>query len=242
MEIMQFYLQDFRKLTINGEYSVELPDNSYLIIKWFPHNDLIIESGNKKFKLNSDTIKQEQSDCLIIKIDEKTYIIRPEKTHKMSGEYKIDFEKGNTIIANNCIIDKKTNEYVVADKIDITGSDFVALRHLKTKLGHTEVIKSNERYLVRDKNNNFLPKTHKEITLCFLECLHAGDFITAGKFLSFITNKEQLKRYFGEFEILEFMDEIYIYTPKKFGFTEAKKPKFEITNDRIDNIEVAGNK
>lgn len=232
METMQFYLQHFGEVIINNEYSVTVPQNAYLKINWFPHNDLLIND----IKINTDTIKREQQDCLAIQIDPRIFIVRPVFVSKTIGEVKIDFEKGDIIVAGKHIINKKTKEYETAEKIDILPNDFVAVRPLLTKLGHTAVIKSRERFIARAKSNSYTPQTDFETAQCFLECVRVGDCGAALKFLSFATNAEQLKNYFGAFEILPFNGGIYIYEPKKSGYVSARKFTAETAGGKITNF------
>jgi hypothetical protein len=232
MEIVKFYLQHFDNVVVNNEYSTDIPANAYLEIQWFPLNDLLVNG----FKINTGTITQPQNEYLAIKIDGGSYIIRPFTAPKPIGERKINFENSNIIITENYIINKKTNEYITADKVDIMGSEFTAIKNLHTKLGHTAVLKTNEQYLTRQKSNRYIPQTDRDIALTFLECVKVGDTATAEKFLSFVTNGEQLKKYFGDFEILDFMGNLYTHKRKKYGFVKAQKIDFAIVNGKINNI------
>jgi hypothetical protein len=232
MEIVQFYLQHFDNVLINNEYSTDIPTNTYLQIQWFPHNDLLINN----FKINTDTIRQAQNEYLIIQIDNKNYLLRPVTAPQALGENKIDFENNNIIIAGNYIINKKTNEYIIADQVDISGKEFIAIKSLRTKLGHTAVIKTNDKYLTRQKGNRYIPQNDYDLALCFLQCVKVGDISTAEKFLSFATEGNKLKDYFGEFEILEFMNKLYIYGKQKHGYVKARSVDFEIINGKINNI------
>jgi hypothetical protein len=232
METMQFYLQHFGEAVINNEYSVTIPQNAYLKINWFPHNDLFING----IKINTDTIKREQQDYLAIQIDPHTFIVRPVPAEKTAGEVKIDFENADTIVAGKYIIDKKTKEYETAEKVDILPNDFVAVRPLLTKLEHTAVIKSRERFVARAKSNRYAPQTNFETAQCFLECVRVGDRTAAMRFLSFAANAEQLKNYFGAFEILPFNGAIYIHEQRKSGYIHARKFTAEIADGKITNF------
>ena len=232
METTQFYLQGFSDVLVNGEYSTTVPENAYLKINWFPHNDLLIND----IKINTDTIRREQRHHLAIQIDSATFIIRRCVPPKPIGEIKIDFENADTIIADKYIINKKTNTFEQAEKIDIVGNDFVAVRPALTKLGHNKIIKATEQFIARSKSNNFIPQTDFDLSQCFLECVRVGDIAAALKFLSFASNAEQLKNYLGEFEILSFNSKLYIYEPKKFGFAAARKFSADISNGKITNF------
>jgi hypothetical protein len=189
MEIVQFYLQNFGSAIINNEYTAAVPTNALCQISWFPHNDLLINGE----KINTDTIRQDQTIFLIIQIAKDKFLIRPAQTQSALGEITVTFEKGDIIIAGNHIINKKTNEYITADKVDILENDFAAVKSLHTKMGHTQIIKSNEQYTAREKSNHFIPQSEYDISLCFLECIRVKDFSTAEKLLSFVTNAEQIQ-------------------------------------------------
>jgi hypothetical protein len=85
-----------------------------------------------------------------------------------------------------------------------------------------------------------IPKKGKTdmVPFLFLESVRRGDFERARKYLGFDISDENLKNYFGEFEILANnylgREDVFSILPK--NSTTAKNFVFEIVDDKIANI------
>lgn len=117
----QFILQYTGTVTINSEYTVNLEPGTALQINWFPDNDLIVETKDKKYFFNTGNTK---------KIDEDTYLIQIITVENLY-DLPLRFARGDYVVAGDIVIDQKRQEYFKADQIDILPDELVAAHHDK---------------------------------------------------------------------------------------------------------------
>jgi hypothetical protein len=113
MDTLQFILRYTGKVTVNGEYTADIPRGSALEINWFPNNDLIIETPDGKFTFNESAAGRQ-------------YPISIERKENLT-DLPVRFDKGGYLIAGDIVINTAAQEYFRADRIDILENEIVAV-------------------------------------------------------------------------------------------------------------------
>lgn len=144
----------------------------------------------------------------------------------------------------------KTEHHVIADAIEYKTDSIIAVKNLRTLLGHNKVtrfgisngaITFSESYTAKDNVNASNKIERHEIPFALLQCISAGDFNSARELLAFDISDEHLAGYFGDFEILlnNYLDTqniISILSLPASKYTVARNIRFSIDNNKIINI------
>lgn len=91
---------------------------------------------------------------------------------------------------------------IILRKANIATDTSQKIQDLGTLLGHVRITEKEESYIAIPKGAKAPVLEAHEIPFAFLQCLSVGDYTNARKLLNFEISDEQLKQYFGEFEVL----------------------------------------
>ena len=188
------------------------------------------------------------------------YIIEYNGKVTINNEYMAEIKKDKPLVlewprGNEIIIDPtphrviKINEdaFIVQGKQDERKKEIkkdktymVEIEKLGTVLGHVRITKRKGEEIVE----NYVATKEKrevstvELPFAFLQCVQYGDYENAREMLAFDISDEQLKEYFGEFEVLinNYLNEEGVVSVLPVGSNIAKTFNFQIENKKIINI------
>lgn len=232
MEIIRIVLEFDGKVTVNNDLVLE---ESPAAIDWFRDCDLVI-SGKA----------MTQADML--EINPHHFILDLKKSSSPQT-LKVTHASTHFIFPRRFVVEVGHGESTSFFTIFAKESDKFAV-DLEAPVTEPKVTLENSQITLRDKNVLFRydPLTNKvlehkvflseesPLPFRFLQHIRNGEFERARELLNFSPSDEQLKGYFGKFDVLlnNYLEDESIVSIVQGG--KVKNLRFEIVDGKIDNI------
>jgi len=244
MDLVRIVLEFDAPIVLNNELTVaQFP----FALDWVRGADLMIDTFKERVVFNSTN--KEHNGMEVLAVNANLFIIRPMQTRD---------KKLQVVYASSHFIFPR--RYIVELGNDVNSTFFTVYSRQSEKIAFNLGIKvsanpsvflENNKIILRDKFVSFIydPVSNKvtehrvlydtgtPMPFLFLQHLKNGDVVQAKKMLGFNIKNDQLKKYFGKFEILlnNYLGEEDVFSIKTAE--GVKSLRFRLNGDVIENIE-----
>ena len=217
-------------------------------VDWFHGVDMLVDTLDNRFVLNTNNL--EAVPCQVVHVQDNLYIIRVGS--RAGGGLRVLHSSSHTIGQKKYWVELAGGEdsafFTVSSKGDIKSAvdlgtglvvPSVTVKEGKIVLQDTHLLFVYNPSNVQVEVHQHIV-THAPLQFLFLYAVKNGEWDKAKGYLAFNINQEQLKKYFGDFDIIlnNYLGNAGVVSLLPKGETKTKNYKFEITNGRIANIDL----